>query len=90
MEHSTATAVNKEPFSLKKMFMRCNPFSQQTDTSNNSISAVKLSIQVNEVKCCRNIMLKGLYGDQNKMQEFINQFRGEINAQLRFLPENQP
>jgi len=72
MEHNNATAVNKEPFSLKKMFMRCNPFSHQTVSSNNSISAVKLSIQVNEVKCSRKITVKGLYGDQNKMQEFIN------------------
>jgi hypothetical protein len=72
MEPNNATSVNKEPFSLKKMFMRCNPFSNQAETSNNSISAIKLQIQVNEVKCCRKITLKGLYGENNKLQEFIN------------------
>jgi hypothetical protein len=67
MEHSLATAVNKEPFSLRKMFMRCNPFSTEAQASNNSISAIRIQIQVNEVKCCRKILVKGLYGDNNKL-----------------------
>ena len=31
MEQSIATAVNKEPFSLKKMFMKCLPFQEGAD-----------------------------------------------------------
>jgi len=30
MESNLATAVNKEPFSFKKMFLRCIPFSMES------------------------------------------------------------
>lgn len=29
MEQTIATAVNKEPFSLKKIFMKCFPFGEK-------------------------------------------------------------
>lgn len=66
MESNLATAVNKEPFSFKKMFMRCLPFSSENkkeQPSESMISAVRLQLNVNEAKCCRKISVKGLYGD---------------------------
>ena len=49
MEQTIATAVNKEPFSLRKMFLKCLPFQESGGkgsdgnmTSNSPISAVRL------------------------------------------------
>ena len=45
MEQTIATAVNKEPFSLRKMFLKCLPFTDGKDgnmTSGSPISAVRL------------------------------------------------
>lgn len=69
MDQNIATAVNKEPFSIKKILQRCIPFSdiKRESTSDSQISAVRLSLSVNEVKCCRKVGLKGLYGDNNKL-----------------------
>lgn len=64
MDQNIATAVNKEPFSFKKILMRCLPFSDlKRETTENLISAIRLQITVNEVKCCRKIALKGMYGE---------------------------
>jgi hypothetical protein len=66
MESNLATAVNKEPFSIKRMFLRCLPFSgdsKKEQPNESTISAVRLQISVNEAKCCRKITVKGLYGD---------------------------
>jgi hypothetical protein len=91
MEQTSATAVNKEPFSIKKMFLRCIPFSdfKKEQPNESFISAIKLEISVNEVKCCRKIKLKGLYGSFNRIQEFINSFRSQINEKVKVLPENK-
>jgi hypothetical protein len=78
MEATMATAVNKEPFSIKRMFLRCLPFSgdaKREQPSESSISAVRLQLTVNEAKCCRKITLKGLYGDPARLQEFIQAFK---------------
>ncbi|CDW76663.1 UNKNOWN [Stylonychia lemnae] len=81
MEQSLATAVNKEPFSIKKMFMRCIPFSDGKNSQQNDsfISAIRIQISVNEQKCCRKIHLKGLYGEITRLQEFSNSFKNKIN-----------
>lgn len=72
MEATMATAVNKEPFSIKRMFLRCLPFSGDAKREQpDAISAVRLQLSVNEAKCCRKITLKGLYGDPARIQEFI-------------------
>lgn len=65
MEQTIATAVNKEPFSLKKMFLKCLPFSEdgKNMAGGSPITAVRLQISVNDVKGCRKLILKGLYGD---------------------------
>ena len=44
-------------------------------TNNSPISAVRLQITVNDVKGCRKITLKGLYGDAELLKVFITQFR---------------
>jgi hypothetical protein len=89
MEQTIATAVNKEPFSIKRMFMRCIPFSadfKQRDQNESFISAIRLQLSVNEVKCCRKIALKGLYGDHTRLQEFTNAFKNKIHEQVSTLP----
>ena len=81
MEQNIATAVNKEPFSIKRMFMRCIPFQESKKESPNDtfISAVRLQITVNEVKVCRKITLKGLYGEFQRLSDFINVFKAKID-----------
>jgi hypothetical protein len=65
MDQTLATAVNKEPFSLKRIFQRCIPFSHdgKRDHQTQEISAVRLQMAVNDIKLCRKITVKGLYGD---------------------------
>lgn len=82
MDQNIATAVNKEPFSLKKIFQRCIPFASDATKKSDSesqISAVRLQISINDVKVCRKIALKGLYGDQTKLQEFVNSFKNRLH-----------
>jgi hypothetical protein len=89
MEQSFATAVNKEPFSLKRMFMRCIPFSEfkKEQSQESFISAIRVQINVNEIKCCRKITLKGLYGEYNRLQQFSNVFRTSIHQLVSNLPD---
>ncbi len=78
LEQTIATAVNKEPFSLRKMFLKCLPFAdggKGNMTGGSPISAVRLQISINDVKGCRKITLKGLYGDSELLKSFIAQFR---------------
>ena len=88
MEQTIATAVNKEPFSLRKMFLKCLPFAEAKGgsdnmTNNSPISAVRLQITVNDVKGCRKITLKGLYGDSELLKTFITQFRIKLHALVK-------
>ena len=99
MEQTIATAVNKEPFSLRKMFLKCLPSFQQQDTTkgamggsrpsqgnltnNSPISAVRLQITVNDVKGCRKITLKGLYGDAELLKNFIAAFRVKLHELVK-------
>ena len=66
MDQTIATAVNKEPFSIKQMLLKCFPFTEKgtrQDSKESPISAVRLQLSVNDLKGCRKITLKGLYGD---------------------------
>ena len=66
MDQTIATAVNKEPFSLKQMILKCFPFTEggaRRGPDESPISAVRLQLSVNDIKGCRKITLKGLYGD---------------------------
>ncbi len=76
MEQTIATAVNKEPFSIRKMFLKCLPFADgkggDNMTSHSPISAVRLQVTVNDIKGSRKITLKGLYGDSELLKRFIS------------------
>ncbi|MFS8159770.1 MAG: hypothetical protein ACMG6E_06080 [Candidatus Roizmanbacteria bacterium] len=50
---------------------------------------MKLEIRVNEVKCCRKIILKGVYGEFNRLQEFVNIFRTRVHEAVTVLNEQQ-
>lgn len=92
MEANLATAVNKEPFSFRKMFLRCLPFNSDSkhETPNEAtISAIRLQITVNEAKCCRKIAVKGLYGDQVRLQEFTQAFKDSIQEAVERIPQRQ-
>ena len=88
MEQTIATAVNKEPFSLRKMFLKCLPFAESKGgvdnmTSHSPISAVRLQITVNDIKGSRKIILKGLYGDSELLKRFIAQFRQRLTQLVK-------
>ena len=51
--------------------------------SDSPISAVRLQITVNDVKGCRKIALKGLYGDQELLKGFISLFRIKLHALVK-------
>lgn len=54
--------------------------------NNSSISAVRLQISINEIKCCRKVTLKGVYGDPNVLRKFINMFKKKIFEHVSQLP----
>ena len=86
MEENIATAVNKEPFSLRKMFLKCLPFVENKNgglQTNSPISAVRLYILVNDIKGCRKITLKGLYGDSELLKRFFAQFRQKLQSLVK-------
>lgn len=79
LEQTIATAVSKEPFSIRKMFLKCLPFADCGRSMGSSpISAVRLQIMVNDVKGCRKIIVKGLYGDGDLLKNFIAVFRQRL------------
>ena len=51
-----------------------------------TISAIRLNITVNEVKCCRKISLKGVYGDPNVVRGFLSVFKKKIYEHVGGLP----
>lgn len=68
MDQTIATAVNKVHVSIKQMLMNCLPFGHnghKVDDKESPISAVRLQLSVNDLKGCRKVTLKGLYGDQD-------------------------
>ena len=86
MDQTIATAVNKEPFSLKRMFLKCLPFNEGRGgnmSSNSPISAVRLHIMINDVKGCRKIALKGLYGDSDLLKTFITQYKIKLQQLIK-------
>ena len=58
--------------------------SKQNDQA--TISAVRLQISINEVKCCRKLAVKGLYGDHVLLKNFISLFRKKIHDFVNTLP----
>ena len=47
---------------------------------------MRLQISVNEIKCCRKISLKGVYGDAAILKLFISQYRKRIHELVSRLP----
>ena len=90
MEQTIATAVKKEPFSFMKMLENCLPVknSQQRKidknmTDESPISAIRLQITVNDVKGCRKIFLKGLYGNTELLKNFMAQFKAKLTSLVK-------
>lgn len=52
-------------------------------TNNSPISAVRLHVTVNDVKGCRKIILKGLYGDGELLKTFIATFRIKLHELVK-------
>ena len=71
--------------------MRCIPFQDQRreNPQESFISAVRLQIAVNEVKVCRKITLKGLYGEQTRLHSFVDYFSAKLAALVENLPEDK-
>jgi len=59
------------------MLMNCLPVNHEKKGSDGNmteaspISAVRLQITVNDIKGCRKIFLKGLYGDSELLKSFM-------------------
>ena len=86
LEQTIATAVYKEPLSIKRMFLKCLPFASDKGgniMNSSPISALRLHISVNDVKGCRKITLKGLYGDSDLLKTFIAEFRLKLQAHVK-------
>jgi ABC-type sulfate transport system permease component len=41
-----------------------------------------MSLGINEIKSCRRVTLKGLYGDQELLKSFILSFKKRVNEAL--------
>ena len=80
MDETIATAVFKESFSLRKMFSRCFPANKQGE---DVISAVRLQILVNDVRTCRKILIKGLYGEHEMLRGFIANFKSLLASLVK-------
>ena len=50
MESNLATAVNKEPFSLKRLFLRCLPFSTEAKKEKKHTTLLSLANHLNFLK----------------------------------------
>ena len=91
MEQTIATAVNKEPFSFKKMFFKCFPLQDKNedDVVESPISAVRLQISVNDAVGKRKITLKGLYGDVELIKSFTQSFRIKMHEAVKAIPSRK-
>jgi hypothetical protein len=72
------------------MLFKCFPFTEggrsgkDGDMMGDSpISAVRLQLSVNDMKGCRKITLKGLYGDAMLLKAFISGFRSRVQDLVR-------
>jgi len=89
-QQSFATAVFKEPFSVKRWLFRCLPvFGGEEGDEDNSVSAVRMIITVNESKAWRKITIKGLYGKMSVIRNFIKFYNRKINNKVyKGVPKN--
>ena len=53
------------------------------DGSGSTVCAIKLQISVNDVKGCRRVIVKGLSGENSKVNQFTSQFRASVHELVR-------
>lgn len=75
LEHSnnSALAVQKERFSFKEIFLCCVP-----PHSRGLMSSARLSVSINESKCLRSVLLKGIYGFPQNILPLVADFRHRV------------
>ena len=75
-----ATAVHKEKISLRQLFTCCiAPISGGT----RGVTAVRLHIGVNEKRCKRMVLVKGIYGAPETVLGFLNTFKAGLEEACR-------
>ena len=77
-EAGNATAVFKAPFSLKKIIFKWIPIFGEDDEE--SVSAIRVILSVDESKGCRKVTIKGLYGNVVVLKSFIKFFNRKIKS----------
>lgn len=75
--NSLATAVFKEQLNIKDFLLCCLPVERR---SRGIVSAVRLNIVVNEVKCMRTVLLKGLYGSPQNITPLTEEFKLRLQS----------
>lgn len=73
--NSMATAVFKEQMNFKDLLLCCLPAERR---SKGVVSAVRLHIALNELKCVRMVLVKGLYGSPQNIMPLIEEFRSKL------------
>ncbi|CAG9316917.1 unnamed protein product [Blepharisma stoltei] len=81
-----ATAVHKEGYGFKDIILCCLPAEER---QKGIMSAVRLSISINERKCTRTVMLKGIYGFPQTICPVVEDFKVKIEAALEQPPEER-
>ncbi|CAG9313575.1 unnamed protein product [Blepharisma stoltei] len=74
-----ATAVHKEGYGLKDILLCCLPAEER---QKGIMSAVRLSISINERNCTRTIILKGIYGLPHTICPVVEDFKNKIGTAL--------
>lgn len=80
--NNLATAVYKEKMSIKEFFTCC----LAQPRGSKLVSAVRLHIGVNEKKCMRTILVKGIYGVPEVVMTFLNAFKETMESTVNSLP----
>lgn len=77
--NNIATAVHREGYGFKDILMCCIPSEQR---QRGIMSAIRLSITVNERKCTRIVELKGIYGFPHSIYPVVDDFKSKIELAL--------
>jgi hypothetical protein len=74
---SLVTAVYKGHLSFKDLLLCCLPVERR---SRGVVSAVRLNLAVNEEKCMRTVVVKGLYGSPQNIAPLVEEFRDRLQS----------
>jgi len=55
-----------------------SPRTTVSSGNENLLTAVKIEISMNEIKLCRKVRVKGLYGSVKKIQKFIEAYKKDL------------